>query len=166
MLRSIAAVILSYIAMAVLIMAAFAGLWLGLGPNRLLEPGQWKGNWILCIAAPGLTLLVGLFGGWMCAKIAPPAPTRKRGPVLALAGVVLVLGLTMASFTLQKPEPTGPRDPNLTLQQVMEKGREPAWVAISNPLIGAAAVLIGGLGLGCSRRAGCCGGSCGAAAAH
>ncbi|HYD00861.1 MAG TPA: hypothetical protein VEB22_06505 [Phycisphaerales bacterium] len=146
MLRSIAAVILSYIAMAALIMITFAALWIGLSPDRLLVPGEWKGNWILCIAAPGLTLLAGLFGGWMCAKIG-----RGPGPVKFLAATVLVLGLTMAFFTLQKPEPTGPRAPGLTMQQVMKDGREPTWAAISNPIIGAAAVLIGGLFLGNGR---------------
>lgn len=141
MIRSIAAVILSYIAMAVLIIVVFSAMWFGLGPDRLLVPGTWKGNLFLCIAAPGLTLLAGLFGGWMCAKIA----RGKRGPVIALATVVFVLGGAMAFVTLQKPEPTGPREPGMSVQQIMEKGREPAWVAISNPIIGAAAVLIGGL---------------------
>jgi hypothetical protein len=33
----------------------------------------------------------------------------------------------------------------MSMQQIMEQGREPTWVAISNPILGAAAVLIGGL---------------------
>ena len=140
MLRSILAVVVTYIVMAVIIMALFAGLWLGLGPDRLLEPGSWKGNLLLSIAAPGITGIVGLFGGWMCFKIA-----RARKPVMALAAVVFVLGMTMAYFTLKKPEPTGARDPGMTMQQIMEQGREPTWVAILNPILGAAAVLIGGL---------------------
>ncbi len=140
MLRSTAAVVASYIAMAVIIMVAFAGLWLGLGPDRLLEPGTWKGNMILSIGAPAITATAALFGGWMCATIG-----RAKGPVLALAALVFVLGMTMAYFTLQKPEPTGPRDPGLTMEQIMEKGREPAWVAISNPIIGAIGVLCAGL---------------------
>ncbi|HYE61139.1 MAG TPA: hypothetical protein VD997_04015 [Phycisphaerales bacterium] len=140
MLRSILAVIVSYIVIAVLVMALFGGLWFGMGPDRLLEEGTWKGNMILCIAAPGITGVVGLFGGWVCAKIG-----RARGPVMALAGVVLVIGFTMAYFTLQKPEPTGVREPGLTVEQFMEKGREPTWVAVSNPIIGAVAVLCGGL---------------------
>jgi hypothetical protein len=140
MLRSIAAVVVAYIAMGVLIMGAFAGLWFGLGPDRLLQPGTWKGNMLLCIAAPAITVIGGLFGGWMCAKIG-----RGGKPVMAMAGVVLALGMVMGYFTLQKPEPTGPRDPGMTAMQIMEKGREPTWLAIANPIIGAAAVLIGGL---------------------
>ena len=144
MLRSILAVVVSYIAMAVLVMVLFTGLWLAMGPDRLLEPGTWKGNMILSIAAPAITASVGLFGGWLCAKIGRP-PSAHR-PVLALAALVFVLGMTMAYFTLQKPEPTGPREPGMTVAQIMEKGRQPAWVAISNPIIGAIAVLCAGLG--------------------
>ncbi len=140
MLRSILAVVVTYIVMAVLVIASFMGLWYGLGPDRLLQPGTWKGNLFLCIAAPGITVIAGLFGGWLCAKIG-----RGRGPVMALAAVVLVLGATMAFFTLQKPPPTGPRPPGMTVEQIMKDGREPTWLAILNPIIGSGAVLIGGL---------------------
>lgn len=140
MLRSIVAVIGSYILMAILIMGSFAGMLFGMGPERLLEPGTWKGNWFLCIAAPSITVVVGVLGGWLCAKIA-----RSRTPVIVLAGIVLVLGALTAFSTMQKPEPTGPREPGTTLEQFLEKGREPTWLLIFQPLGGAAAVLIGGL---------------------
>jgi len=149
MLRSIIAVIGSYIVMAVLIVGVFMGLWLGMGPDRLLEPASWKGNMLLTIAAPAITVIGGLFGGWMCAKI-----SRSRKPVMVLAGLVFVLGMTMAFFTLQEPEPTGPRDPAMTMDQIMEQGREPTWLAILNPIIGAGAVLIGGLFMSAPRKVG------------
>lgn len=126
--------------MTVLIISVFMGMWFGMGPDRLLEPGTWKGGWFLCIAAPSITVLCGLFGGWMCIKIG-----RSRTPLLVLAGVVLVLGGLAAALTLQKPEPTGPREPGMTMEQIMDKGREPTWLAIFNPIGGSAAVLIGGL---------------------
>lgn len=147
MLRSIAAVIVSYIVMTILIMGAFAGLWFGVGPDRLLEPGLWTGNLFLTIAAPSITLVSGFLGGWMCAKIA-----RSSKAVIALACVVLVLGAVSAYVTLQKPEPTGTREPGTTTQQLVEKGREPTWLVIFNPIGGAAAVLIGGLFLGAKKK--------------
>lgn len=147
MLRSILAVVVSYIVMFVLIVTVFMGLWYGMGPDRLLEPGVWKGNLFLCIAAPSITILAGLFGGWLCAKIG-----RGSGPVMALAAVVLVLGAAMAVFTLQKPEPTGPRPAGMTVEQIMKDGREPTWLAILNPIIGAGAVLVGGLVIAGSRK--------------
>lgn len=147
MLRSIVAVVATYIVMSVLIVGAFMGLWFGLGPDRLLLPNSWKGNLLLCIAAPAITVLAGLFGGWMCAKIA-----RGRKPVIVLAGLVFVLGMIVAYSTLQKPFPADPREPGLTMQQLMEKGREPTWLALLNPIIGAAAVLAGGWCVGCPRK--------------
>ena len=137
MLRSIAAVVLSYIAMALIVVAAFAGLLLGLGFDRLFEPGSWKGNLFFCIAVPTITAIAGLFGGWMCTKIG-----RGKGPAMALSALVMVVGMIMAYITMQKPEPTGPRDPNMSIKEFKDKGREPTWVAISNPIIGAFTVLL------------------------
>jgi hypothetical protein len=152
MLRLILAVIVSYIVMAILIVTSFVGLWYGLGPDGLLQPGSYKGNMIITIAAPGITVIGGLFGGWLCVKVAGAA--RARQAVVALAGIVLVLGLAMAYFTLQKPYPADPRPPGMTVEEIMEIGREPTWVAIFNPIAGAGAVLVGGLVMagGASRR--------------
>ncbi|GJQ28215.1 MAG: hypothetical protein HBSAPP03_00990 [Phycisphaerae bacterium] len=140
MLRSILAVIVSYIVMAILVIGAFMAMWYGLGPDGLLQPGSYKGNMLISIAAPTIAGVGGLFGGWLCAKIG-----RGRGPVAALAAVVLVLGLTMAYFTLQKPYPADPRPAGMTVKEIMEVGREPTWVAISNPILGAITVFLGGL---------------------
>lgn len=69
MLRSILAVIATYFAMSILVLGAFMGMWFGLGPDRLLQPESFKGNMLITIAAPSITVIGGLFGGWMCAKI-------------------------------------------------------------------------------------------------
>jgi len=140
MIRSILAVVLTYIAMSAFIIGVFMSLWLGLGPDRLLEPGSWKGNLFFSITAPTITVLAGLLGGWMCATIG-----RRRGPVLALAAVVLVVGMLLCYVTIQKPYPEDPREPGLTMPQIMEKGREPTWLAVLNPIIGAVALLLSGL---------------------
>ncbi len=139
MLRSILAVIATYIVMTILVIGLFMGLWFGFGPNRLLKPGSFEGNLLITIAAPSITVFCGLFGGWMCARI-----SRGTKPVLVLACIVLGLGMLMAYFTLQKPFPTGPRDPNMSVAELMDKGREPTWVALSNPILGAMGVLVGG----------------------
>lgn len=150
MLRSIAAVVISYIVMFILIFVLFAALVFGLGIDGLLKPGSFQGGLLITIAAPSITLLTGVFGGWLCAKIA-----RGSRAVLALAAVVLVLGIISALVTLQKPFPADPRPADMTLEQFMEVGREPTWVAVSNPIIGSIAVLVSGLllaGAGTQRR--------------
>jgi hypothetical protein len=135
--------------MCALVIGAFMGLWMGMGVDRLLKPGSWQGNTFLCIAAPAITVIGGLFGGWMCGKIG-----RGRGPVMALAADTLVVGLASTIFiTLKKPFPADPREPGLTMEQIMEKGREPTWLAIFNPIAGAVMVVIGGMGAGKGRKA-------------
>ena len=146
MLRSIIAVIVSYIVMFVLIFVSFAALVFGLGIDGLLKPGSFQGGLLITIAAPSITLITGVFGGWLCAKIAGVGTGgRGRTPVIALAVVVFVLGALSAAITLQKPFPADPRPADMTLEQFMEVGREPTWVAVSNPIIGAIGVLIGGM---------------------
>lgn len=157
MLRSIVVVVASYILMTAVIVIAFMALWIGMGPNRLLEPGTWKGGLFLSIAAPTITVVAGLLGGWVCAKFASGGRAgtggsgKGRGAVLALAALVLVLGGISAAVTLQKPYPSGPRDPNMTTEEFFKQGREPSWLAIFNPIGGAAAVLVSGM-LTLSRR--------------
>lgn len=143
MLRSILAVIVSYVLMAMVVMAAFAGMWFGMGPEGLLQSGSFKGNMLITIAVPAITVVGGLFGGWLCARI-----RKKRGPVMVLAGLMLGIGLMMAYFTLQKPLPADPRPPGMRVQEIMEVGREPTWVAVSDPILGAGGVLVGGPGDG------------------
>lgn len=147
--RSILAVVVSYIVMMVLVFGSFMSLWIGLGPNKLLEPGTFQGNMFLCIAAPSIAGLAGVLGGWLCGRMA----RGKMSAVVGLAVLTLVAGLTMGYFTMQKPFPTGARDPNMTMEELMKVGREPDWVAIGNPIIGAVGVMIGGLVLG-RRKAG------------
>lgn len=149
MVRAILAVVVAYIAMAILVIAVFSGIWFGLGPDRLLQPGSFKGNLPFSIAAPTITVLGAIFGGWLCARIG-----RGGKPAIALAAVVLLLGGAMAYFTLQKPFPADPRDPAMTVKQIMEIGREPTWLAIFNPIGGAVGVLIGGLALARRREPG------------
>lgn len=152
MLRSIAAVIVCYIIMFVFIFVAFASLVFSLGIDGLLKPGSFQGGLLITIAAPSITIIAGLIGGWLCAKIAGGGG-RGSKPVIALAVVTLVVGAVSAAVTLQKPYPADPRPADMTLEQFMAVGREPTWVAVSNPIIGAIAVLIGGCLLAAPRKA-------------
>ncbi len=157
--RSIVAVVVAYVVMVILTMGVFMGMWFGLGPDGLLQPGSFKGNLLITIAAPSITVLGGLFGGWLCARIGRGGSgggggggTRGRGAVMALAAVVFVLGMGMVYFTLQKPYPADPRPEGMTVQEIMEVGREPTWIALFNPTAGAAAVLIVGLVMASGRK--------------
>lgn len=140
MVRSIAAVLVSYIVMGILMGGLFIGMWYGLGMDRLLKPGSFDPNMTLNILAPAISVFSGVMGGLVCAKIG-----RSKKLVMVLAVLVLVLGLVQAFFTLQQPLPVDPRDPSMTMTEFRAVHRQPSWFAIFSPIGGAIAVLVGGL---------------------
>lgn len=54
--RSIVAVVVAYVVMVILTMGVFMGMWFALGPDGLLQPGSFKGNLLITIAAPSITV--------------------------------------------------------------------------------------------------------------
>jgi hypothetical protein len=77
--------------------------------------------------------------GYLCALIA-----RSGRAVQALAGVVLVLGLLFAIPVLRASDaaPTA-RAGDVPNMEAMQQARQPRWVALVNPFIGAVGVLVG-----------------------
>jgi hypothetical protein len=147
MLRSIGGVVVGYVALFIVTAGLFMTMWFGLGPDQIFEPGTFHPNIILNIGAPAISVLGALLGGWVCAKV-----SRSRKAVIALASIVLIVGLVAAYFTLQKPEP-GARDPKWTAKETMDHGREPNWYALANPFIGCFGILLGGMCVcGCGKK--------------
>lgn len=136
----VAAVAAGYLVMAVAIMVIFAAAYPILGVERLFAPGTYDAapGWIVLSFAVGL--LAAMAGGWVSARIAP----RKAAP-LSLAGLVLVLGTILAIPALGSGDPArgGPRPAGVTMSDAMTRARQPAWVAVANPFVGAIGVLLG-----------------------
>ncbi len=139
MVRAIVAVVVGYIALFIVVMCLFLGLWFVLGVDGVLQPGTFKGTMALNVGAVATSIVGALAGGVVCGLIA-----KTRTPVKVLAGIVLVLGLAAAVSTVMKPEP-GERKPGLTVMEALQQGREPNWFAIVNPFVGAGGVLVGGM---------------------
>ncbi|MCC5822227.1 MAG: hypothetical protein LAT64_09540 [Phycisphaerales bacterium] len=149
MLRSILSVVLGYLAIFILV---FLGLTIGyfaLGADRAFRPGSYQvsGLWIGVWAA--ISLAAALAGGAVCAKIA-----RAKTPVLALAGIVLVIGLLQAAGAALATRPDDPaaREPGTPFAEVLSNARSPVWVAFITPLLGATGVLLGGSAFAQSAR--------------
>ncbi len=140
MIRPAAAVILGYLTMAIAVMVAFAATYPVLGIDRLFAPGTYEaaGGWI------ALSFMLGLFsaaaGGWVCARIAPGTPAPQW-----LAAIVIVLGALLAVPVVMSPDSArgGTRPADATMSDAMTHARQPTWVALLNPLVGAAGVLLG-----------------------
>jgi hypothetical protein len=139
MLRIVGSVVAGYLVMALAIMVLFLLAYPMLGVDRLFAPGTYD-------AAPGwilLSFIVGFAcaaaGGWVAARIAPGSGPRW------LAGVVLVLGLIAAVPAAMNSDPArgGPRPDGTSMADAMAHARQPGWVALLNPLIGAVGVMVG-----------------------
>jgi len=151
MARAIAGVVVGYLAMFLVVFVGLSGAFLALGVERTFQPGSYEVTltWIMIWLA--VSAIAALAGGYVCVSIA----RGGRAPVV-LAVLVLVLGLLLAMPALgTRPEDApGVRGAEVGNLQAMQNAREPWWVALANPVIGAAGVL-GGARRGRSRAAAC-----------
>jgi hypothetical protein len=139
MLRTVLAVIGGYLVMAVVVFVTFTCLYLLLGADGAFQPGTFDPSAIWLLATFGVSLAAAMIGGFTALRIG------GGGAVKGLLGLVIVLGLLSAI-----PAMTGTDDrPNVRTGDVanldaMMQARQPAWVALSLPLIGAIGVMLGG----------------------
>jgi len=141
MLRAILSVIAGYVTLFMVVMATFSVAFLALGTERAFAPGSWDPSVLWLVVSFALGLLAAVVGGWVCATIA-----RAPKPPMALAVLVVVLGLMGAvSVVMRSPDEGGPsvREGDVSNLEAMNNARQPAWVALLNPFVGVAGVLLG-----------------------
>ena len=139
MVRKILGVIVGYLAMVAFIMITFTLTYLVLGPDGAFKPGEF-GPSNLWIAISFVLGFVGaVLAGLVCALIA-----RSSKSVMSLAGIVLILGLVLAIPILMDEPVIEERSGDLPSFEAMQKGQQPGWVALLNPLVAAAGILLGG----------------------
>lgn len=138
--RAIAGVILGYLAMFVVLFVTFTGAYLAMGTERAFKPGVYDVSMLWVVMSFAVSISAAVLGGVVCAAVAG----RRSGPVMVLAILVLVLGLLMAIPTLGAKTDPGPRSGDVPNLEAMTKAQTPAWIALLNPLIGAAGVAAGG----------------------
>jgi hypothetical protein len=97
MVRSIIAVVVSYITMFVLNFLGFVGLYTVIGPGNAFKPRSFlaSNRWIAMAFA--IVLVSGIIAGLLCAAIA-----RGRKATLALAVIILAVGLMLAIPAVMK----------------------------------------------------------------
>jgi hypothetical protein len=140
LLKTILAVIVGYVAMAVVVFVVFTGLYAAMGADRAFQPGTYDPSalWIIC------SLLVSLFAAVVGGMVA--ARMGGRSAAKALAILVVVLGVGLAWPAINAPADTLPaiRAGDVPNMEAMRNTRQPAWVALALPFVGAAGVMIGG----------------------
>ena len=141
MVRSIIAVIVSYIAMFVLNLLGFVGLYAIVGPSQAFRPRLYlaSNRWILMGVA--VMFVSGIIAGLICAAIA-----RGRKATLALAGLILVVGLLLAIPAVMKSRANADmvRVGDVTAMEAMEKASWPVWAPLVFPFVSAVGALVGG----------------------
>lgn len=141
MLRSILAVVVGYLAMAVLAMLSFTPAFLT--PDLVFETdgvGVSVGFLVFSLALGGVAAVV---GGFVAALV---AGKRAWLSLRALVAIVLVIGVGSAVYGLFQAPPTRSNE-ELARMTPMERAalsHEPVWYAFLLPFIGSAGVFAGG----------------------
>jgi hypothetical protein len=141
MLRSIGAVILGYIIFALTLFLTFSTAYLLMGANLAFQPETYEPSNFWLIVSFILGFAASMVGGYACALIA----RRGRAP-LALAVLVLVLGVLAnlpAIFATNSSRERLTRPAEVSNLQAMQNAVLPSWVALLNPFLGAAGVVLG-----------------------
>ena len=140
MVRFLTAIVLGYLVMVLVVVGVFTAAYPLVGIDRLFEPGTYQAarGWILLSFAVGL--VAAMTAGSLCARVAP-----GTGAPLWLAAIVLVLGGLMAIPVVMSASTSrgGVRPAQITMADAMAHAEQPVWVALLNPLVGAAGILIG-----------------------
>lgn len=139
MLRAIGSVVLGYLVMFVAVFATLSITYLILGTEHTFKPGSYDVSALWMVLSIVLSFAAAVLGGFVCAAVA-----KRPTPPKVLAAVVLVLGLALAipvltesdSESMQRPESVG----NI---EAMQHAKQPNWMALLNPFIGVAGVLVG-----------------------
>lgn len=141
MIRSVLAVIVGYIVMFILQVAAFMTIYTVMGPNWSFKTASYQASTRWTVMQFAVIFVTAAIAGLICAVIAKGG----RAP-LALAGVVLVLGLLLgvAGSALRPADTHEVRTGDVPNMVAMSKARHPAWVIFLGPVIGAVGVVVGG----------------------
>jgi hypothetical protein len=138
MLRVVGGVVAGYLTMAALVSLTFSGLYRLLGAEGTFKPGSYEvtGNWLAGTLV--LNVVAALFGGLVSVSVG-----RRMKSATILSSAVLALGLGAALMSFNRREPLPPRTEVLGGLEAARNAVEPSWIRFSNPIIGAAGVLLG-----------------------
>ncbi|MFQ5889640.1 MAG: hypothetical protein ACE5JR_06265 [Gemmatimonadota bacterium] len=139
-MRTVGSVVLGYVVIFALVFITFSLAYGILGADGAFRPGSYEisGLWIAVSIALGF-IAAGV-GGFVCLAVG----RTPRAPKF-LAALVLGLGLLMAIPAFAPSDEASPkaREADVGNIEAMQNSEQPAWLALFNPVIGAAGVLAG-----------------------
>jgi peptidoglycan/LPS O-acetylase OafA/YrhL len=138
MVKSILAVIVGYIAMAIFAFAVCTCAYLGLGVERAFQPESYEVSTIWIVILIAVALIGGIIGGLVCVAI-----SKSKGACTGLVVLVLVVGVIAAIMTGMKEHSSAPRSGDVSSWKAMELAQTPGWLCYVNPVLGAVGVMLG-----------------------
>ena len=138
MIRNILGAIAGYIVFAIGIFLLFSALYLALGPDRAFLPARYDPTMLWTICAFVLGFIAAVIGGFVAALIG------RSGAVKIMAGLVVLIGAIVVVMLIKENKPDEVRTGDVPNMEAMMKAREPVWVGVVNPILGAIGVFVGG----------------------
>lgn len=140
-MRTVAGVIVGYIALAIFIFVTFSIFYLMTGPGFAWNAGTTDASMAWMTGAIVLSFLAALLGGWVATKIG-----RTSTAAYALAVVVVVLGIVNAVVVsgADRTLPEGRTIESLNVMEAAQYTVQPGWYNYLVPVLGAVGVILGG----------------------
>ena len=138
MLKSILAIIVSYVAMFIFLFAAFTGCYFALGAEGTFQTDSYNVTTIWIALTMVVCLLAGIIGGLLCAVISKNPRTCQ-----IFAFIVLFLGLLACIPAIQRSDAPNTRAGEVSNFEAMGLAVSPMWVHLLTPVVSAVGVLLG-----------------------
>lgn len=138
MLKSILAIIVSYVAMFIFLFAAFTGCYFALGAEGTFQTDSYNVTTVWIALTVVVCLLAGIIGGLLCAAI-----SKNQRTCQIFAFIVLFLGLLACIPAMQRSDAPNTRAGEVSNLEAMRLAVSPMWLHLLNPVISAAGVLLG-----------------------
>jgi MFS family permease len=139
MLKSILAIIVSYVVMFIFFMAVFTGCYFALGPERIFQPDSYEVSILWLILTLVMSFVGSMLGGLLCAAISKSWRTCQ---VFALIIFLLTL-LSCLSALRRDPDAPNVRAGEVSNLDAMKLAVTPMWLHLVNPVISGVGVLLG-----------------------
>jgi hypothetical protein len=136
--RKIAAIVVGYLVMFVLVFVALSVAYRALGADRSFRAGTYDVSAMWIAVSTVLSFLAAVAGGVIAAAIG-----RGRKAADLLAVVVVILGVVLAVPGLNAPKTDEPRTTDVGSAEAMMRARQPTALTFVLPVVGAVGVLAG-----------------------
>lgn len=137
--RKILGGILGYVVVFIFIFATFSAAYLLMGPNHAFKPGSYDVSLRWLAVSTVLGFIGAAIGGYVAALVG-----RSGTAVKITAAIVLLIGILTIAMVAMSPRSTEARSSDVSNMEAMRRAQQPLWVAVLNPIIAIAGVLIGG----------------------